>query len=91
MKATDLMVGDWVQDNCGGMGTKFGYDDDEIPYYRKHYILEEVDYEYCIFDDDSDFLLGQKDNFIKVNENTGLTMKHIKQAKKILTRNNTVN
>lgn len=48
----------WLQDNVGGMGTKFSYDDNEIPYYRKHYILEEVDYEYCIFDDDGDFLLG---------------------------------
>ena len=82
----------WLKDNVGGMCTKYGHDrlTDE-PYYRKHYNPDDVDYEYVIFDDDTDFLLGQKDNFIKIDENTGITMKHIKKAMKILTRNGSVN
>ena len=56
------------------------------PYYRKHYNEEDIDYEYVIFYDDTDFLLGQKDNFIKVNQNTGLTKREINKAIKILTR-----
>ena len=35
---------------------------------------------------EDDFLLGQKDNFIKVNQNTGLTKREINKAIKILTR-----
>ena len=46
----------------------------------------EIIYEYVIFDDDTDFLLGQKDNFIKVTQNTGLTKREINKAIKILTR-----
>ena len=77
----------WLLDNFKGMGTKYGLDDDGFPYYRKHYRDELIDYEYVIFDDDTDFLLGQKDNFIKVNQNTGLTKREINKAIKILTRN----
>lgn len=40
-------------------GTKYGVsNDDSIPYYRKHYHEGDIDYEYVIFDDDTDFLLG---------------------------------
>lgn len=77
----------WIQDNFGGMGTRYGLDDDGFPYYRKHYGDNIQDYEYVIFDDDSDFLLGQKDNFIRTNRRTGLTQADIDKAKKILTRN----
>lgn len=57
-------------------GTKFG-----SKYYQK-------DYEYVIFDDDCDMLLGQKDNFIQVNRKTGLTQADIDKAIKILNREN---
>ena len=78
----------WLKDNVGGMCTKYGHDRlTGEPYYRKHYNPDDIDYEYVIFDDDTDFLLGQKDNFIQIDENTGITMKHIKKAMKILTRN----
>ena len=78
----------WLKDNVGGMCTKYGHDRlTGEPYYRKHYNPDDVDYEYVIFDDGTDFLLGQKDNFIKIDENTGITMKHIKKAMKMLTRN----
>lgn len=78
----------WIHDNLGGMGTKYGYDDDDDePYYRKHYKDTDVDYEYVIFDDDCDFLLGQKEHFIKTNQQTGLTKRDINKAIKLLTRN----
>lgn len=72
-----------------GMGTKYGIEKNTgIPYYRKYYDYENnVDYEYVIFDDDTDFLLGQKDNFIQTNEEFGLTDEDIDKAIKILTRN----
>ena len=76
----------WIQDNFGGMGTRYGLDDDGFPYYRKHFDDKEVDYEYVIFDDDTDFLLGQKDNFIHVNRMTGITQADIDKAIKILNR-----
>ena len=77
----------WLRINFGGMCTKYGCDRNTgEPYYRKHYNEEDIDYEYVIFDDDTDFLLGQKDNFIKVNQNTGLTKREINKAIKILTR-----
>ena len=77
----------WLRTNFEGMCTKYGCDGNTgEPYYRKHYNEEDVDYEYVIFDDDTDFLLGQKDNFIKVNQNTGLTKREINKAIKILTR-----
>jgi hypothetical protein len=78
----------WIRDNFGGMGTRYGLDDDGFPYYRKHYGDNIQDYEYVIFDDDSDFLLGQKDNFIRTNRITGLTQADIDKARKILNREN---
>lgn len=78
----------WLQDNIGGMGTKYGINDEGLPYYRRHYRKDEIDYEFVIFDDDSDMLLGQKDNFIQTNEETGITDENIEKAIKILTRNN---
>ena len=70
------------------MGTKYGYDEiHDMPYYRVHFHEEDVDYEYVIFDDDSDMLLGQADNFIRVNPMTGVTQADIDKARKILTRN----
>lgn len=77
----------WLCMNFGGMGTKYGYDEIYgMPYYRKHFHEEDVDYEYVIFDDDADMLLGQTDNFIRVNPMTGLTQADIDKARKILTR-----
>ena len=64
----------WFYDNFGSYGTKYG-----SKYYMK-------DYEYVIFDDDSDFLLGQVDNFIQTDRKTGLTQADIDKARKILTR-----
>ena len=78
----------WLWTNFGGMGTKYGYDEiHDMPYYRVHFHEEDVDYEYVIFDDDSDMLLGQADNFIRVNPMTGVTQADIDKARKILTRN----
>lgn len=62
----------------------YDYDPGTCPYNPDN--EEDVDYEYVIFDDDTDFLLGQKDNFIRVNQNTGLTKREINKAIKILTR-----
>ena len=76
----------WLHINFGGMGTKYGTDDDGTPYYRKHYHPEDVDYEYVIFDDDTDFLLGQKDNFIHIDEMTGVTQADIDKARSIFER-----
>lgn len=76
----------WLQVNFGGMGTKYGTDEKGTPYYRKHYKEEDTDYEYVIFDDDSDFLLGQKDNFVHIDRCTGVTQVDIDKARKILTR-----
>jgi predicted Fe-Mo cluster-binding NifX family protein len=78
----------WIQVNFGGMGTRYGVDDDGFPYYRKHYGDNIQDYEYVIFDDDSDFLLGQVDNFIRTDRLTGLTQADIDKAIKILNREN---
>jgi hypothetical protein len=64
----------WFCDNFGSYGTKYG-----SKYYQK-------DYEYVIFDDDSDFLMGQMDNFIQTSRETGLTQADIDKAVKILTR-----
>ena len=69
------------------MGTKYGDDYDGEPYYRKHYHEEDIDYEFVIFDDDTDMLLGQKDNFIQTDEENGISDKDIEKAIKILTRN----
>ena len=77
----------WINENLGGGGTKFGCDRDYgEPYYRKKYKDTDIDYEFVIFDDVTDFLLGQKDHFIQTNEQTGLTEKDINKAIEILTR-----
>ena len=78
----------WLLTNFGGMGTKYGFDDNGFLYYRKDYRDELIDYEYVIFDDDTDFLLGQANNFIWTNGNTGLTQENIDKARKILMREN---
>ena len=70
------------------MCTKFADDYNGEPYYTKHSHEEDEDYEYVIFDDDTDFLLGQKDNFIQINEEFGLTDEDIDKAIKILNREN---
>ncbi len=49
---------------------------------------KEIDYEYVIFDDEDDMLLRQKDNFINVNGEYGLTENDIQKAIDILTRKN---
>jgi hypothetical protein len=79
----------WLAKEFGGMGTKYGFDElHGQPYHRKpnHYDSDQVDYEYVIFDDDCDFLLGQKDNFINTSRQTGLTQADIDKARKILMR-----
>ena len=65
-------IEEWLLSTYGGMGTKFGtaYDSD--------------DYEYVIFDDDSDMLLGQVEHFVYVDRYTGITQNDIEKAKKIL-------
>ena len=75
----------WLLDNFGGMASKYGRNEDGVPYYRS-YNHDHGDYEYVIFDDDCDFLLGQKDNFIRTDKKTGVTQADIDKAKKILTR-----
>lgn len=76
----------WLLVNFKGMGTKYGCDDSGMPYYRKRYGDELTDYEYVILDDDTDFLLGQVDNFIHVDRNTGITQADVDKARKILNR-----
>ena len=66
----------WLTQNFGGMGTCFG---------SKY---QDQDYEYVIFDDDMDMLLGQKDNFIQIDRQTGITQADIDKAIKILKREN---
>lgn len=67
----------WIIEHAHGMGTQYG---DE--YLHKDY--QEFDYEYVIFDDNDDMLLGQKDHFIKTNEEYGVTQEDIVLASKIL-------
>ena len=57
-------------------GSKFG-----SKYYQK-------DYEYVIFDDDADMLLGQRNNFIQTDRYKGLTQADIDKAIKILKSEN---
>lgn len=76
----------WLHDNCGGMGTKYGVDEFGVPYYKRNH-KEDIDYEYIVLDDDSDMLLGQKDNFIKVNRETGITDEDIEKCKQIFLEN----
>ena len=66
----------WLTQNFGGIGTSFG---------RSY---GNGDYEYVIFDDDSDMLLGQKENFIQTDRQTGITQEDIDKAIKILNREN---
>ena len=67
----------WLCENMKCYGIKFG-----SKYYRKN------GFEYVILDDDTDILLGQKDNFIQVDKRTGLTQADIDKAIKILKREN---
>ena len=76
----------WLRDNMGGMCTKYGEDREGVPYYRHHYNDDDIDYEYVIFDDDCDFLLGQANNFIQTNRDTALIQADIDKARKILNR-----
>lgn len=62
----------WLHDTFGGMCTKYG----------PNYI--DKNYNYVIVDDDSDMLLGQKDNFVQINRETGITKKDIQKIKNIL-------
>lgn len=63
----------WLIDNFN-RGTKFG----DSNYFIKR------NYNYVIVDDDCDFLLGQKDNFVHVDRKTGITKEDIEKIKKIL-------
>ena len=76
----------WLHEHCGGMGTKYGCDIEGEPYYRHHYSNTDIDYEFVIFDDDADFLLGQANNFIRTNRKEALTQADIDRARKILNR-----
>lgn len=76
----------WLLKNYGGMGAKYGVDYNNEPYYRNNLPSKKEDYEYVIFDDNADMLLGQKDNFIQTNEIVGITDKDIEKAIKILKR-----
>lgn len=78
----------WLLKNYGGMGTKFCNDYDNVPYYRKSLPSKKQDYEFVIFDDSADMLLGQKNNFIQTNEIIGITDDDIEKAIKILNRKN---
>lgn len=78
----------WLIKTFNGMGTKFGVDFNGIPYYRKENSSRNEDYEFVIFDDNTDMLLGQKDNFIQTSEETGITDEDIEKAIKILKREN---
>jgi hypothetical protein len=62
----------WLHDTFGGMGTKYG------PCYS------DSNYEYAIVDDDCDMLLGQADNFVKADRETGIVKEDIEKIKNIL-------
>lgn len=64
-------IEDWLITNISGsVRTKFGHD--------------EKDFSYVIFDDDSDFLLGQHSHLIITNGSEALTQAHVDKAKSIL-------
>ena len=65
-------IEEWLKEHFGGMNTMWG------PEYANKA------YEYVIFDDDMDMLLGQKQNFIRTSERYGITQRNINRAKKIL-------
>ena len=67
-------IEEWIRNTYGGLGTMFAYDKE----------WESEDYNYVIFDDDADMLLGQLNHFIHVNPETGLTQADIDRAKEIL-------
>lgn len=69
-------IEEWIQRTYGRIGTCFG------PEY------DSEDYDYVIFDDDQDMLLGQAGHFIHVDRMTGLTQADIDKAKKILKYDN---
>lgn len=56
------------------------------PYIYEGYKGE--DYEYVILDDDTDMLMCQKDNFIHIDRESGLTEEHIDRAIDIFERRN---
>ena len=63
----------WIDQNTDfHMGTKWG----------SEYL--DKDFAYVILDDDCDMLLGQKDNFIRVDRWRGLTEENIEKAMEIL-------
>lgn len=68
----------WLRDNAGGMCTKWG------DKWREGSTTQKFNYEYVIFDDNEDMLLGQMEHFVKCEESTGVTQENIDQAKKIL-------
>lgn len=70
----------WLTSHFGGITTAYGES------YRNHWHPEDTDYEYVIFDDDADMLLGQVNNFIQTDRMTGVTQEDIDKAIKILTR-----
>lgn len=76
----------WLIENFKGLGTKYGFSPDGVPYYRHRYGDEQIDYEFVIIDDDTDFLLGQKNNFIHIDRETGITEKDIEKIIDILIR-----
>ena len=61
-------IEEWLESTYGGMGTCFGdaYADEN--------------YDYVIFDDDSDMLLGQINHFVHVDRSVGLTQADIDKA-----------
>lgn len=61
----------WLIDNSK-ISTKFG----------KNY--KDKEYNYVIIDDDTDMLLGQKDNFVHIDRETGITKKDIEKIVDIL-------
>ena len=58
------------------------------PYIHEGYKGE--DYEYVILDDDVDMLMCQKDNFINIDRETGITEEDIEKIINILERRNLV-
>lgn len=77
----------WLLENFGGMGTKYGKNRQTgQPWYREHSSEKDIDYEFVIFDDDADFLLGQVNNFVRVDPRVGITQEDVDKARYILER-----
>ena len=49
--------------------------------------MKDEDYQYAILDDDGDMLLEQKEHFVQVNPNTGITDEDVIKIKEILESN----